>query len=183
MPEFLPNYKPKSTTFTNTFCVFTEINPNLINLITPNYISSSGSKYFYTAQGMYRFSNHWGKLANCKWRLLSNTNVSTGKVKLGFANWETFYFDNNFDANFYLDVNYSEKTITYQHKNNPNYNSELPLFCYKDISKKIKQIKNLFELTNWAKYFNEDIEVLRKKIISELVETKSSLEEIKRKFL
>ena len=53
-----------------------------------------------------------------------------------------------------------------------------------DTAKRIKQIRNLFELTSWAKYFEyEDLEVLRMKIINGLIYTEKSLEEIKREQL
>ena len=47
--------------------------------------------------------------------------------------------------------------------------------------KRIKQIRNLQNLTSWAKYFEyEDLDALRQKIINELIFTNKTLEEIKR---
>jgi hypothetical protein len=53
-----------------------------------------------------------------------------------------------------------------------------------ETAKRIKQIRNLFELTSWAKYFEyDDIDVLRMNIINGLIYTEKSLEEIKREQL
>jgi hypothetical protein len=47
--------------------------------------------------------------------------------------------------------------------------------------KRIKQVRNLFNLTSWAKYFEyDDLDLLRKQIIDELIFTNTSLEDIKR---
>ena len=62
-------FRPSPNSFKNTFCVFHEVLPRTIDGMKPQYDSKSGSKYFYTKEGMYRWSNHWGRLANSKWRL------------------------------------------------------------------------------------------------------------------
>ena len=44
-----------------------------------------------------------------------------------------------------------------------------------------EQVRNLQQLTSWAKHFDyEDIDDLRQQIITELIFTEKSLEEIKR---
>ena len=53
----------------HTFCIFKEVDFETIQNLKPNYKSKSGSSYFFTDQGVYRLSNHWGRAANCKWRL------------------------------------------------------------------------------------------------------------------
>lgn len=36
----------------------------------PDYVSASGSTYWYTAEGVYRLSNHWGHgIKSCIWYL------------------------------------------------------------------------------------------------------------------
>ena len=35
----------------------------------PDYISESGSKYWYTEAGVVRCSDHWGRVASCAWQL------------------------------------------------------------------------------------------------------------------
>lgn len=143
--------------------------------------SISGSKYFYTEEGMYRLSNHWGRLANSKWRLEPMKPESTSKIKLGFASWNDFYPDNSIDKLYYIKVDFIAKVVNYQHKNNPDYDNKAILRTSFETTKKIKQIRNLLELTSWSKYFDyEDINELRRLIIEQLVYSNKTLDEIKR---
>jgi hypothetical protein len=82
---------------------------------------------------------------------------------------------------YYLEVDYSTNTVNYQHKNNPIYNSKAILRTSFETRKRIKQIRNLLNLTSWAKHFEyENLEDLRKKIIDQLIDTNQTLDEIKR---
>jgi hypothetical protein len=174
-------FRPSPNSFKNTFCVFQEVFPDQIENLKVQYDSKSGSKYFYTEEGMYRLSNHWGRLANSKWRLEPMEPETASKTKLGFAAWNEFYPDNVEEEIYYLDANYTKKTVNYQHKNNPNYDNKAILRTSFETTKKIKQIRNLFALTSWAKYFEyDDIDVLRQEIINELIFTNKTLDEIKR---
>ena len=92
--------------------------------MTVQYDSKSGSKYYYTKDGMYRLSNHWGSLANSKWRLEPMEPETESKSKIGFAAWNEFYPDNAEEELYYLEANYVTNTVNYQHKNNPNYDSK-----------------------------------------------------------
>lgn len=181
MPKIVNDFKPNSKSFKNTFCVFQEVEGDITNGLIPNYSSDSGSHYFYTEKGMYRLSNHWGRLANSKWRLLELELSSNTKTKLGFAAWTSFYPDNDVENLYYLEVDFELKTVTYQHKNNPDYQSNFVLRNSKETTKRIKQIRNLFELTNWAKYYeSKNIDELRFYIVNQLVSTNEKLEIIKR---
>ncbi|MEO8236327.1 MAG: hypothetical protein ABI549_12990 [Flavobacterium sp.] len=174
-------FKPSSKSFKNTFCIFTEIHTKTVEHLVPNHKSESGSEYFYTEAGMYRLSNHWGRLANSKWRLVASEPESTSKNKLGFARWEDFYPDNNFEKLYYLEANFEKQTVTYQHKRNPNFDNKPVLRNALETAKRIKQARNILTLTSWAKYFsNQNIDNLRKEIINELIFTDKNLEEIKR---
>jgi hypothetical protein len=174
-------FRPNPNSFKNTFCVFHEASLDSINGLTLQYESKSGSKYYYTKVGMYRVSNHWGRLANSKWRLEPLEPESDCKIKVGFAPWTTFYADNAHDELYYLEANYLKKTVNYQHKKSPNYDKKAILRTSFETAKRIKQVRNLFNLTSWAKYFDyDDLNILRKKIIDELIFTNKSLEEIKR---
>jgi hypothetical protein len=79
-------FRPSSKSFKNTFCVFQELPLSSLEL-TMQYASKSGSSYYYTKLGMYRVSNHWGRLANSKWRLEPMQTESGSKTKVGFAPW------------------------------------------------------------------------------------------------
>jgi hypothetical protein len=174
-------FRPSPNSFKNTFCVFQEVLPDQIENLKVQYDSKSGSKYFYTKVGMYRLSNHWGRLANSKWRLKPMEPETDSKFKIGYAAWDEFYPDNAEEELYYLEVNFSNNTVNYQHKNNPDYDSKPILRTSFETTKKIKQIRNLLTLTSWAKYFDyDDIEVLRKTIIEQLVYTNKTLDEIKR---
>jgi len=174
-------FRPSPNSFKNTFCVFRELLPETIEGMPIQYDSKSGSKYYYTEEGMYRLSNHWGRLANSKWRLEPMEPETTSKTKLGFAFWNEFYPDNAEEELYYLEANYIKNTVNYQHKNNPNYDNKAILRTSFETTKKIKQIRNLFNLTSWAKYFEyDDLDVLRQKIINELIFTNKTLDEIKR---
>ena len=177
-------FRPNPNSFKNTFCVFQEVSLNSLKGLVVQYQSKSGSSYYYSKSGMYRLSNHWGRLANSKWRLEPLESESESKIKLGFAPWTNFYSDNALDELYYLEANYSKKTVNYQHRNNPTYNKKAILRTSLETAKKIKQIRNLFALTSWAKYFDyDDLDVLRKKIIDELIFSNKTLEEIKREMV
>lgn len=155
-----------------------------VNGLKIQFDSKSGSKYYYTKSGMYRLSNHWGRLANSKWRLKPLEPETISKIKLGYAAWENFYPDNAIEELYYLEANHQKKTVNYQHKNNPAYDKKAVLRTSVETTKRIKQIRNLFNLTSWSKYFEYyDIDLLRQKIINELIFTNKSLEEIKKEFM
>ncbi len=175
------NFRPHPNAFKNTFCVFQEVHSDSIQNLDVQYKSKSGSNYFFTKEGMYRLSNHWGRLANSKWRLEPMEPKTDSKFKLGFAPWNAFYPDNAVEELYYLEANYSKKSVNYQHKNNPNCDKKAILRTSFETTKKIKQIRNLFALTAWSKYLEyNDLEVLRKKIIEQLIYTNKTLDEIKR---
>ena len=174
-------FRPSTKSFKNTFCVFKEVSLDRIENLQMQFDSKSGSKYYYSREGMYRLSNHWGRLANSKWRLEPLIPEMVSKYKLGFASWDSFYPDNSEDKLYYLEANYVTNTVNYQHKNNPDYNSKPILRTSFETAKKIKQIRNLLALTSWAKYFDyDDIDELRKLIIEQLIYTNKTLDEIKR---
>ena len=174
-------FQPSPKSFKNTFCVFQEKGIKLIEKLSVQYTSKSGSSYYYTEKGMYRLSNHWGRLANSKWRLEPLEPETTSKIKLGFATWDSFYPDNAVEELYYIEANFEKKTVNYQHRNNPSYDNKAKLRTSFETTKKIKQIRNLFHLTSWANYFDyEDLDILREQIIKELIFTNKTLDEIKR---
>lgn len=174
-------FRPNPNSFKNTFCVFKEQNLKSIENLKFQFQSKSGSCYYYTTIGMYRLSNHWGRLANSKWRLEPMEPETDSKTKVGFAAWTEFYPDNPLEKLYYLEADYLKNTVNYQHKNNPNYDHKAVLRTSFETTKRIKQIRNLQNLTSWAKYFQyEDLAVLRQQIIEELIFTNKTLEEIKR---
>ncbi|WP_366183456.1 hypothetical protein [Flavobacterium ovatum] len=177
-------FRPSPNSFKNTFCVFKEVLIDEIKGLQSQFQSKAGSSYYYTSKGMYRLSNHWGRLANSKWRLTALETASESKNKLGFALWEEFYPDNAEEELYFIEVDYLKNTVNYQHKNSISYDDKAILRTSFETTKKIKQIRNLQQLSSWAKYFEyEDIDVLRKRIIEVLVYTNRNLDEIKGEIL
>jgi hypothetical protein len=175
------NFKPHPNSFKNTFCVFHEVVSDEIKGLKIQFESKAGSTYYYTEVGMYRVSNHWGRLANSKWRLVAMEPESESKTKIGFAPWTSFYPDNAEEKLYYIAADFDKNTVNYEHKKNPDYDQKAVLRTSFETTKRIKQIRNLQQLTSWAKYFDyDDIGELRKQIINELIYTEKSLDEIKR---
>lgn len=55
--------------FKNTLATFTGITEEQYDATNndPNFVSDSGSAYWYTDEGVIRYSNHWGYVASCIW--------------------------------------------------------------------------------------------------------------------
>lgn len=167
----------------HTFCIFQEVDFSSIEYLKLNFKSKSGSCYYFNERGVYRLSNHWSRVANCRWRL-NNYNINNknqNKTKLGFANWTDFYEDNDFEKLYFIQI-FDDKTINYFHKNGSNYKPKFQLRTATETVKIVKQIRNLLETDSWAKYINGDIDNLRKQIITELITTNKSLLEIKKNY-
>ncbi|WP_035677956.1 hypothetical protein [Flavobacterium limnosediminis] len=177
------SFRPKINSFKNTFCIFKEVPLSETENLEQQFKSESGSAYFYTEEGMYRLSNHWGRLANSKWRLLLMNPATESKIKLGFAKWEDFYPDNASEKLYYIEADFENHTANYYHKNGPDYNGTTLLRTTAETRKRLKNIRNILTLTQWAKHYNQDIEVLRKRIVTELINTDKPLETIKREML
>ncbi len=166
-----------------TFCIFAAVDLEVIKDLKPNFKSKSGSSYYFTEVGVYRLSNHWGRAANCKWRLISDAK-NTNRTKLGFANWNTFYPDNDFEKLYFIEVDYDKQSVNYFHKKNENYLSDKILRTSTETTKRIKQIRILFQETAWTKHLkDENPEVLRKEIIYKLITSTKSFQEIRREYL
>ncbi|MEB3800381.1 hypothetical protein INQ45_04605 [Flavobacterium columnare] len=175
-------YYPKINSLKKTFCVFTEVPHSSVSCLTPDFISKSGSKYFYIEKGIYRLSNHWGRFANSKWRLIDQE-LEPSKYKLGFATWDSFFPDNEIEKLYYIDWDLIRNEIHYLHKQTKDYNGCAILRTSKETQKRLKNARNILNLTNWAKYFDDDITILREKIIHDLIYTELTLDEIKKKYL
>ncbi len=141
-----------------------------------HYKSKSKSFYFYTDKGVYRKSNHWGRVANCRWRLLSDEKIKSQNDYVGFAKWTDFYSLNETEKQFYITVDVKNKTADFHHKATKE---NAFLFFAETAQKKITQIRKLFSEDKWANYFEEDIETLREKIITSYINSNKTLQEIK----
>ena len=168
----------------HTFCEFTEVDSASIPNIDWHYKSKSGSGYCFTDEGVYRISNHWGRAANCRWRLISDIKNPNQKERIGYAKWTDFYPNNETENFFYVDINFDTEEVTFQHKNNPKYNGKAIFRNASETAKVIRQIKEILESDAWAKYLDfDDLEELRREIILKLIQTSTSFAEIKRSLL
>ena len=102
-----------------------------------DYISASGSEYWYSEDGVYRNSDHWGNgIASCDWQLLNCCDWDvpqyelTYKTLCGFAKWDAFKLkeinatiyvekEENIDFDCYSKL---QKTAYLQNKDGEIYN-------------------------------------------------------------
>ena len=166
-------------TIKSTFCIFKEVNVEQINNLKIDYKSESGSEYYYAENGVFRYSDHWGKAATSKWRLIPDENNSS-KTKLGFANWCDFHKDNSIEKLYFLEVDFKANKVFFNHKNNLKPNENATLRTSTDTSKVIRQIRKLMENDKWTIYF--ETKNIKEKIINELINSKKTLFEIKQQF-
>lgn len=138
--------------FKYTYCVFKEVEPAEVPfpLDDYNYKSKSGSLYFYNEEGVYRISNHWGRAANCRWRLQALTGMPANRTKIGFARWQDFYSDNEREKLYFITVIGQE--VLFRHKNEQPHENRI-LRTAGDTASVIRKIKKLLE---GNKYLSEE---------------------------
>ena len=161
----------KNNYYKNTFAVFIEVNPKELPFNDWQYISKSGSSYYYTKKGVYRKSNHWGRAAKCRWILDTGDSiyVSKGRERIGFAKWEGFYKNSESSKSYFIKVDFQKKIVSYDHKSRDK-NTGSVYRSAKDSKKIIQKIKRILLSDSWAKYYDfDDLEKLRKKLILELL--------------
>ena len=73
------------------------------------YKSKHNSLYFFTKEGVYRKSNHWGRVASCRWKLISSSSYKNQQTVLAFAKWKDFYSLLETEKLFYISVNLKQK--------------------------------------------------------------------------
>lgn len=168
----------KNNFFKYTFCEFQQVDDFDFPENT-NYKSKSESAYFYTDEGVYRKSNHWGRVANCRWKLIADNNYKNQNIVIGFAKWCDFYPINSQEKIFGIQVNFDKKTAKLQPKTQTLHQH---LFCYSEAQKRLKQIQHLFTNDKWTNYFDVEIDELRLKVISKFSNSNDSLQEIKSSF-
>ncbi|MFZ4105499.1 hypothetical protein [Flavobacterium sp.] len=172
----------KSNFHKHTFCIFQEVALDVLKDLKLHYKSKSGSSYYFVEDGVYRQSNHWGRAANCKWRLISDNNKN--RTKIGYANWSDFYPDNDFEKLYFIEVDFTNKSAHFNHFQSEKYSNVAILRTATETAKLLKQIRTLLEETAWTKHLKEEsIAVLRKEIIDQLITTNRSFQEIKRDYL
>lgn len=178
----MDNKKYNKTNFhKHTFCIFKEVGILEINGLKPNYTSKSGSSYYFTEKGVYRVSNHWGRAANCKWRLQADESTSKERTKIGYADWSGFHPDNDTQKLYGIEVDFVANTVNYNHKNNLHPDSLSMLRTASETTKRIKLIRQILTTDDWSKYIEfDDLNNLKKAIIGQLIITDKPLQAIKK---
>lgn len=167
-----------------TFCIWKEVRFAEISDLKINYKSQSGSEYIFTTQGLYRISNHWGRVANCHWRLIPLAQYKNQNTIVGFANWTDFYSNDDTSKLFFIKVNFETQDVNFYHKLSADTQEKVILRNAKETAKTIQTIKKVLTETDWAKYLQfQDLEALRKEIVNELVNTEKSFLELKKQYL
>lgn len=147
----MPPYN-KYNFFKHTYCIFTEVaTTDILAAEQHNYQSKSGSEYYYTNQGVYRTSNHWGRVANCRWRLVTKSNKGYGK-KTGFAKWEDFYENDETKKLFFITVDVLAEKIEFHHKSE----SQVENIQYYTASEAIKCIRKIEGILQRKAYYTHE---------------------------
>ena len=164
--------------YRSTYCEFEMQKLNFFEEMKAHFQSKSGSYYYYTENGVFRYSNHWGRVANCRWKIQGIDQYKNQNYYVGYANWSDFYPLNSTDKVFYLEADYVEHKVSIKRI---QYNSEEAHFLMTSelAHQRLKQIQSLLKEYKWARYFEEDIEVLRKRLIDQLIHTNKSLQQLK----
>ena len=158
----------------HTFCLFLQVDASVLNDLKFDYKSNSGSEYYFTEIGVYRKSNHWGRAANCRWRLLVNSEYKNQTEIVGFARWFDFYSNNETEKLFYIEINLEKNEVHFNHKNNPNYTNQI-LRNASETAKRCKEIKDVLQGNAWSKHLVfDDFEEIRRKMLLELNNTNES---------
>lgn len=176
MPQKIYN---RSNFHRHTFCVFQEVKPHEIQELVLHYTSKSGSEYYFTKDGVFRKSNHWGRAANCKWRLISLADSTPNRTKIGYAEWTAFYPDNDFEKLYFIQFDPGNKTANYFHKAQLN-EQEAQLRTAAETTKVLKLIRNLVNEPAWMNYIpHQNQEMLLQYVCQQLCATSKSLPQIK----
>lgn len=164
--------------FKHTYCEFEMVNDNFFSKKEVHYKSKSGSLYFFTEEGVYRYSNHWGRVANCRWKINGVEDYKNQSYYVGYANWLSFYPLNNFEKAFYLKADPKNVKLKI-HRIKESAKTEHFLMTLELAQKRLKQINILFKDYKWAFYYNENIEIVRDKLITKLINSDKPLQELK----
>lgn len=168
----------------HTFCVYKQVDSSVLKVSKVDYKSKSGSSYYFIKEGVYRISNHWGRAANCRWRLISNEKIKSQTEKCGFAKWTDFYSNSETEKLFYIEVNWKLNKVTFQHRNNPSYPNSAILRNAAATAKIIQTIKEVLTTTKWANHLIfDDLEALRKDVVTVLIEKEETFLQIKQRFI
>ena len=170
--------KTKFNFHKHTYCEFERVDITFFKDKSPHYKSKSGSLYLYSDEGVYRYSNHWGRVANCRWKIKGIENYKNQNYYVGYAHWTDFHPLNSTEKVFYLEVD-SKGEIKIV--NTKEVKNTAPFLMTLDFAhKRLKQIKVLYKDYKWATYYNDNVELVRNKLIDKLINSDESLQDLKK---
>lgn len=168
----------------STFCIWIEVESPEIEKLEINLTSKSGSGYIFIEAGVYRISNHWGRVSNCRWRLIPFSDFKNQNRTIAFAKWSDFLPNDEKAKLFYITVSLDFKTINFEHAQNKNYNGKEFLRNAGETTKIIRLISEILKDANWAKHLKHDnYEALKEEVIHKLVYEEQSWIFIKQNYL
>lgn len=103
---------------------------------SPDYISESGSQYWYTEKGLIRQSDHWGIVCTCRWFLNEKKSKKINENTTAFCSWKTMKHINILDCASLSALNLMPKKMlqkisiktsfgTYKIENTGNYGARI----------------------------------------------------------
>lgn len=168
--------------FKHTFCDWKLIDESFIKGKQPDYKSQTGSAYYFDHKGLARYSNHWGRAANCRWRLVKEDKNNKGFF-LGYALWEDFYPNDEKLDLFAIVYDKQTQRVDFAHKQQMGQ-EPVVLRNASQTSKRIAKIKEIILDDSWYKHL-ESIDYQRAKefVIDQLINGNDEFVVIKRKLL
>lgn len=144
-----------------------------------HFKSNSNSVYFYTEKGVFRKSNHWGKVANCHWKIITKNNYKNQQTIIGFATWDSFFPINFSEKNITIVVDYQINTAKIQLQKEASKN---PVFSFLEAQQKLKKIRELLQNDSWTKYFTQNPTEIKQLVIDEFLNSSKTIQQIKQEF-
>ena len=163
----------------HTYCEFEMMDVDFFNQNSIHYKSKSGSMYFYSDEGVYRHSNHWGRVANCRWKINGVENYKNQNYYTGYTNWNEFYALNSTEKDFFVNVNFEDESVKIL-KDRSQLNQDNYLMSLNFALKRTREIKKLFKDVKWAAYFSVNVGEIRKELIALLLNSDKPFQELKR---
>ena len=103
---------------------------------------------------------------------------------VAFANWTDFYSNDDVSKLFFIKADIETHEVNFYHKQSFENQKDVVHRNAKETAKTIRTIKEVLTEINWAKYLKyDDLEILRKQVVTELVATAKSFLEIKKQYL
>lgn len=166
--------------YRNTFCIFLKSNQPT-QFTKANYISKHGSQYVFTDEGVYRYSNHWGRVGNCRWRL-EGIDYKQQTNYWGFCKWENFYNNQEGLPLFFIEK-VAQNQYSYNHKNNCETTNVI-LRTASETAKILKKINELSTETSWVKHLDyDDFEEIKQHFIDALISSRKNFNQIRQEYI